>query len=1225
MAEPWKWEPENTGLEEKYTDLWNKSKRWVAALWEPKGPPAREPVDYRPISPITAELEGAKLGIETLPQTEFGQKLGEIWDVIGKRLYSGFANIGQLGKDYLTTTLPRAVAISQQYEPGLLLLPEEQERRQKEILQEARIAIDIKYQESQQKYQEWIKEHPELAVKPEWTRDVISTIRDKPEVAKDPAYWAYLISDSAAFSLSALAAGGVVMLATGGNPVLGAMAAGVVAIPIESQDLYNDLIRSGATPDEATAITLPVGSFIGMIEAASDLPLLGALARPVKNLLTKTLMREVGRATWKTLLARGVKTFTQVEAAEVMEEIAQDIIHNATAKIFDKNRQVFENIPDVAVRAAIATLPFGVLGAGGEIVGGITQQGEPTVPTGITPEIIPEMEVPAKVARAIVPVPREVTIKPAPEAPVVNTYVPISSLKQEEIQELGVKGLVGKFKKLDIKTLPLEYKQQVKDILDAYDIGFRTNKTISRRESLLAHIDRLEAEGMPVEIPEKYIEMASKVPLRELSFNQLQMLYDEASAAVKLGRLKNKLIKIQANRRVESAVNDLIDHIGKPPPLPEAITEASLREGRWHKVGEQAKGFISRSDRVERIFFRMDGYRETGLMQDVFYKPINEATNQKLQGIYTMMDEFRNLVRESNIDLGSIISNEEDIAGLTLTSQEKIGVYLSSLNNDNLLHMEHGNNYTDTQIKEIVNSLTAQERILADWLHSYFQRDGEAISKVRTQVEGKPLSIVDDYFPIMLRWEGKIAPEFSLQQQMAQESIYRFTAQWASSKITKRFLRERSHKAMQPVNLNAVEIFIRHLQNVEHYKAFAPAVRDLQLIVHNAQFKRAFVVKEGAETYKVIDKWLRQVAETDPLRITSSGEMLGRFLRVNATASILGVNLTVAPKQFASYFIGMAEIGELPAIKGLFTYVAHPQETGQLIKKYSPQMHQRTFEREIAEARQMRKLKSKVMNKISPKEAFMILTTTCDRITVRSLWRGAFDDFLSRNPGMMTEAAEYADRGIRRTQPIFSIKDVAEYYRSGEFMKAVTRFTNQLNQNWNFFRHELLGRYTTKQLSFPQLVLKAIESFVIPALIIGAISRSRPAKNAKELLSDFGAMALAMIPVMGTYLSGGVRGYYENAGIVTTQALREMQTIAYNIAEAEWVRALQDFPELAGYLLGVPITQPKRTLNAIIRLAQGKSDDWLELIWGQYTREKAAREDETPSSARKAARRILGR
>jgi len=660
-------------------------------------------------------------------------------------------------------------------------------------------------------------------------------------------------------------------------------------------------------------------------------------------------------------------------------------------------------------------------------------------------------------------------------------------------------------------------------------------------------------------VPQSYIDVAYKTPLADMTTEQVQMLHDMVQSLVKMGKLKNKLLRVQAGRRVDEAEKAIVDHLGVPPEEG-IISKAAFEEGWSHRMLERYKGFIARTDRMERILLALDGYEPNGLMWRTFYEPINTATDQKLLGIQKTVEDFRAFLIEQDIDIKSVISiRKEVVPGVELTSSERIGVYLHSLNRDNLAHLKYGNKIDEKTVEAVINQMTPDEIAVAEYLGSYFREAAPAVSRIRTEVEGKSLETVENYFPIILErraettfmsQERKLIEE-ALQdfgKEMSLEDEYRFTSKWASARIAKQFIRKRTHRALQPVSLDALEIFIRRMEGMEHYKAFAPPVRDLQLLLNRADVQKAIVNKSGKPVLQVMDRWLKDVAKTNPLAVTSQGERLLRTLRVNAVTAVLGINLTTAMKQIPSMLIGASEIGNIAALKGVLTSIVHPIETRKMIKDLAPQIYRRSIERELAEAKMMRNLEKRLTDRVSAREAFMFLTVTCDRFVVNGLWRGAFEDFLKKNPGQVTEAAKYATAAIRRTQPFFSIKDLPEYWRSGEFMKALTMFTNQLNQYWNYYRHDTFGAAAAGKVGFDTVVKRVLEGFVLSAIIIGWITRSRPPEDAKDIVEDLASMAFATLPIIGHFIVGGYQGFHSDSGLITIEVMDRMQQLAYYMA-----------------------------------------------------------------------------
>ena len=71
--------------------------------------------------------------------------------------------------------------------------------------------------------------------------------------------------------------------------------------------------------------------------------------------------------------------------------------------------------------------------------------------------------------------------------------------------------------------------------------------------------------------------------------------------------------------------------------------------------------------------------------------------------------------------------------------------------------------------------------------------------------------------------------------------------------------------------------------------------------------------------------------------------------------------------------------------------------------------------------------------------------------------------------------------------------------------------------------------------------------------------------------------------------------------------LEGVNRASYDISKGEWEKIILQIPELAGYAVGYPVAQPRRTIKAFIDLAQGNTDDFLSLIWGTWAREQSAK------------------
>jgi hypothetical protein len=231
-------------------------------------------------------------------------------------------------------------------------------------VRETLINLQEKYNENKKQQLQWLLEHPELFPPEEWEGGLIEKFQaGEWDTLKNPAYWAYIAADSAAYTTAFMGTSLIVGAATG-NPYIGMAAGFVLTTPAQIDDLYEDLIASGATQDQAIMLATPIGAIINSVELWGDLPALRAISPVFARAFTQNIKTQLVNMTWRQLVAKGLKTFTEIEVFEISEEVLQAAMQNAIVSTFDENRWMFENIDETILRTLVATLPLALLGSG---------------------------------------------------------------------------------------------------------------------------------------------------------------------------------------------------------------------------------------------------------------------------------------------------------------------------------------------------------------------------------------------------------------------------------------------------------------------------------------------------------------------------------------------------------------------------------------------------------------------------------------------------------------------------------------------------------------------------------------------------------------------------------------------------------------------------------------------------------------------------------------------
>ncbi|KKL86352.1 hypothetical protein LCGC14_1945550, partial [marine sediment metagenome] len=163
------------------------------------------------------------------------------------------------------------------------------------------------YNKSEKKYQEWLDKNPQLQppkYRAEWNEPAWDAISKNPKLLLEPGYLPYKMASAASFSLGIL----------GVNMYAGGIVATLAALPLVSQDLFEDLVDNGATDEQAANLTKYIAPVIAGVEVISDFPLIEALGGKIFVQALKTNIRQfVAERSVSYLLKKGFTTMTKIQ------------------------------------------------------------------------------------------------------------------------------------------------------------------------------------------------------------------------------------------------------------------------------------------------------------------------------------------------------------------------------------------------------------------------------------------------------------------------------------------------------------------------------------------------------------------------------------------------------------------------------------------------------------------------------------------------------------------------------------------------------------------------------------------------------------------------------------------------------------------------------------------------------------------------------------------------
>ena len=440
----------------------------------------------------------------------------------------------------------------------------------------------------------------------------------------------------------------------------------------------------------------------------------------------------------------------------------------------------------------------------------------------------------------------------------------------------------------------------------------------------------------------------------------------------------------------------------------------------------------------------------------------------------------------------------------------KVSLYLASLNEDNLRHIQTGglvipdkDLYIKGNIKEaydrgqtvkmqpeavraIASTLTQEEKTFAGYLQKFFNNQSkDAINEVSMQLDGFERAGVDNYFPI------ESSKNF-LKSDVAGQARSQ-TVEGIGS-----IANDRVHAGNPIILSDAYDTFTRQVDNVSRYYGYAIPIRNFQavnnFVFHEEGNAFAGSVKDtinhkwgsGAEEY--ITKMLADIQSS----AGAKSDRLSGFaskLRGNLAGANLTLNPSVAVSQLASYPGAAQSVGWDGLAAGL---VSGPVDE-KLIEKYTPLLWYRSqgySTQEIGDAASAAKknlaqkaLTSKALNWIQG----------MDRLAVKRLWAAA-EYRVQKDTGMKPgskklvdsgmdpyyrKVAEVFNRAVYDTQPNYTDMERAQILRSdSDLTKFLTMYKTVPLQYYNMMT-EAAGRLQAAKESGNQAEIKAARKYAL--------------------------------------------------------------------------------------------------------------------------------------------------
>jgi hypothetical protein len=781
-----------------------------------------------------------------------------------------------------------------------------------------------------------------------------------------------------------------------------------------------------------------------------------------------------------------------------------------------------------------------------------------------------------------------------------------------------------------------DYLDQVDALLDRFDFRKISDKAADRRASLTSWVKAQAERGIDINLPEKLLDEAFRVPYRELTYRELLDVRDAIRSIDHLARLKGKLL-------LGEEVRDAAEV--------DAAMAASLRAA--HEARPETTGDRLRSDEVRRAFQQgrvlqaaatdltreLDGFVDVGaiwtntvgVIRHAVYNMVNPKLQEAQDALATIYaahytkDEIRRFsdrvpVPEVNGDLWSksrILAlalnwgnegNREAILtqGRGRISAEQAGALLSRLDSRDWRFVESVWKLIDSQWPAIAAAQKRRTGLVPDRVQA-------SPFTVQTS-DGKTLQIPGGYYP--LKYEADSVRTMKEEADDFYNSIR--TGRSARAATRNGHTIERVGSGGRTVRLDT-GVIQTHLRDVIRDVYMGDAVNYVHNVINGAEF-RAAIDKTGMQEYRqALEVWLKDAAsgEIGP-RVWHERAM--RSVRQNFTASVLTWKFVSAALQVTGVVQTGVVVGHANTAASIAQYLRRPVAMTRYVRGASPYMESRM--RTHLEAVQM--VMDAEAGRFEAGRAAMIrwgywmigrVQSIVDAIT----WMSAEAKGMEMFGGDVVRARAYADDVVSRAQGSGEFIDknplqrgtLGDNVRQSEWIKATTTLMGYMMAKGN------AAYEVTQKTNFrsPRQVLKWMSDlvllFTVEGLLVNAIRGGLPGDDdddgsiiddmAEFIVVDTLSTFFGTVPGLSTMVSE-FRGY--DSGGVMANAWAAYAGLAKQLqpnsdGEVEMDKAVvKSAVKAAGVTFGVPSSQANKTIDAIAAGADGRDVSPYEYLTG---------------------------
>jgi hypothetical protein len=745
-----------------------------------------------------------------------------------------------------------------------------------------------------------------------------------------------------------------------------------------------------------------------------------------------------------------------------------------------------------------------------------------------------------------------------------------------------IKDAVKKVKKA--KNISVDIVRAIEGLVNDIDLVKRTDKTKNRLQNTLDFINRELEAGRDIQIPKsvlKKLETLNKIPIEDLTNEDLQSLLNQINTLADQGKLKLKLRKQQKETRQQKR-NQAIREDAIPLEEREARRPKGVR-GQLGRVDGVKNAFDRAINVAKRKFIAItpmdvvfDKMSKTGnykgAMHTVFKQTIDKSNNKFLKQEAVIKDRILNAIGDLKIKESSY-----DPIGVMAALQQEGG-------REKLL----ANGYTDRELTDFeVKGLAANEQKLLDMMREEFDKLKPAVLDVMKRVYNKDFTSVKDYFPMMT--DFKAMADFEIKNMFGKDAelIGDGTSNRALTKDVEQGFTIERKGGRNRIKVDAVDVFLKHVTNATYLINMAQDIRELGELAATNEFRESV----GDLGQEITTEWIDLLARQG----SKQGYRTNVFdtFRKNAGWVVLGYKLSSALIQPTALMDGAALIGRY-AFKGAMN-VGLDANWRTFLKNNFTELQARIAD-DPAYAEFMNNKSGKGILGRVRRGSFWGLRKL-DSITASAIAAGAYEKVVTEKGGVVDFANPDADAILeaelimRRSQASGQFKDAPSALTQGAFTgsiradKLIFQFQSFMLNRWSLIQHDMIHNgvrlgQTTESLNIATWLMLAVITEVAlrrgaEEIIAAATGTGDDLEDVEdEFISKLAMETVRTVPIIGQIVSSLNYGSIPVPIISLTQQAIRRANIAIRTKDDEkkFKNAVLAVGLLSGEIGGIPGT-----------------------------------------------------